>query len=388
MALVPAHAEDKEMTVTPFTITIPDAAIADLKQRLSLARFPQAVSDDWTHGQKPSFIRELAQQWRDSFDWRAWEQQLNAYPQFLAEIDGQTIHFLHVRSPEPDAIPLVLTHGWPSSFVEYLKVIGPLTDPRAHGLDPAQAFHLVIPSLPGYGFSTPLSGPGWDAIRTAKAWNTLMTRLGYEHYGAAGGDAGALVTRELAILNPKGLIGVHLQQVFAFPSGAPGEMDALSPFELGGFANLEKFQKYNGYAEIQSKRPGTLAYGLVDSPVAQLAWNAELAFGFEGEAVASTDRELFLVNTSIYWFTSSGSGQGNFYYEGAQTGGGYREIPTDVATGVASFPDDFRSVRKFAERSFSNIVRWTEMEKGGHFGALDAPDAYAAELSAFFSAVA
>jgi pimeloyl-ACP methyl ester carboxylesterase len=376
------------MSISPFTIAIPEAAIDDLKQRLALARFPQAVSDDWAHGQKPSFIRDLTQQWRDSFDWRAWERRLNAYPQFLTEIDGQTIHFLHIRSPEPNAVPLVLTHGWPSSFVEYLKVIGPLTDPRAHGLDPAKAFHLVIPSLPGYGFSTPLSGPGWDAIRTAKAWNTLMGRLGYKRYGAAGGDAGALVTRELAILNPEGLIGVHLQQVFAFPSGAPGEMDALSPFELGGFANLEKFQKYNGYAEIQSKRPGTLAYGLVDSPVAQLAWNAELAFGFEGEAVDSTDREVFLVNTAIYWFTASGSGQGNFYYEGAQTGGGYREIPTNVATGVASFPDDFRSVRKFAERSFSNIVRWTEMEKGGHFGALDAPDAYAAELSGFFSSVA
>ena len=376
------------MSITPFTISISDASIADLKQRLSQTRFPEAVSNDFTHGQKPGLIRELVAQWRDSFDWRASEQRLNAYPQFLTEIDGQTIHFLHVRSPEPNAIPLVLTHGWPSSFVEYLKVIGPLTDPRAHGLDPAKAFHLVIPSLPGYGFSTPLSGPGWDAIRTAKAWDTLMTRLGYDRYGAAGGDAGALVTRELAILNPKGLIGVHLQQVFAFPSGAPGEMDALSPFELGGFANLEKFQKYNGYAEIQSKRPGTLAYGLVDSPVAQLAWNAELAFGFEGEAVDSADREVFLVNTSIYWFTASGSGQGNFYYEGAQTGGGSREIPTNVATGVASFPDDFRSVRKFAERSFSNIVRWTEMEKGGHFGALDAPDAYAAELSAFFSSVA
>jgi len=376
------------MTITPFTIAIPDAAIADLKQRLSQARFPEAVSNDFTHGQKPGLIRELAAQWRDSFDWRAWEQRLNAYPQFLTEIDGQTIHFLHIRSPEPNAIPLVLTHGWPSSFVEYLKVIGPLTDPRAHGLDPAKAFHLVIPSLPGYGFSTPLSGPGWDAIRTAKAWNTLMGRLGYERYGAAGGDAGALVTRELAILAPEGLIGVHLQQIFAFPSGAPGEMDALSPFEMAGFANLETFQKYNGYAEIQSKRPGTLAYGLVDSPVAQLAWNAELTFGFEGEAVDSADRDIFLVNTSIYWFTASGSGQGNFYYEGAQTGGGYREVPTAVATGVASFPDDFRSVRKFAERSFSNIVRWTEMEKGGHFGALDAPDAYAAELSGFFSSVA
>jgi pimeloyl-ACP methyl ester carboxylesterase len=375
------------MNITPFTISVSDAALSDLQQRLAMTRYPDAVRDDWHQGQKPGFIRELASQWQDSFDWRAWERRLNAYPQFLTEIEGQTIHFLHIRSPEPNAVPLVLTHGWPSSFLEFIEVIGPLTVPRAHGLDAGIAFDLVIPSLPGYGFSTPLAGQGWDPIRTARAWDMLMKGLGYERYGAAGGDAGALVTREMAILNPEGLLGVHLQQVFAFPSGAEGEMDRLSPFELAGFANLEKFQKYNGYAEIQSKRPGTLAYGLVDSPVAQLAWNAELAFGFEGEASASFDRDLFLANTSIYWFTSTGSGQGSFYFEGAQTGGGYREIPTDVPTAVASFPDDFRSVRSFVERSFSRIEQWTEMDKGGHFGALDAPDAFAADVASFFSKV-
>ena len=375
------------MNITPFTIAIPDAAIADLRQRLENTRFPDVVNNDWSHGQKPEFIRELASQWLNDFDWRAWESRLNAYPQFTTAIDGQTIHFLHIRSAEPDAIPLVLTHGWPSSFIEFLSVIGPLTDPRGHGRAGAQAFDLVIPSLPGYGFSTPLAGPGWDPIRTARAWDKLVKGLGYATYGAAGGDAGALVTRELAILKPEGLVGVVLQHIFAFPSGAEGEMDRLSPFELGGFANLEKFQQYNGYAEIQSKRPGTLAYGLVDSPVAQLAWNAELSFGFEGEAADSFDRDLFLANTSVYWFTSSGSGQGNFYLEGARSGGGYREVPTDTPTAVVSFPDDFRSVRSFAERSFSRIVQWTEMEKGGHFGAVDAPEAYVDEVSRFFAAI-
>ena len=374
-------------TITPFKIAIDEAQIVDLHQRLRLARFPNTYSRDWSHGQPVHFIRELAEQWLNDYDWRAWETRLNGYPQFLTEIDGQTIHFLHVRSPEPDAIPLVLTHGWPSSFVEFLHVIGPLTDPRAHGNPGAQAFHLVIPSLPGYGFSTPLAGPGWEPVRTAAAWDVLMKRLGYARYGAQGGDGGALVSRELAILAPEGLIGVHLQQVFAFPSGAPGEMDKLSPFELAGFANLEKFQQYNGYADIQSKRPGTLAYGLVDSPVAQLAWNAELFFGFEGEAAQTFDRELFLTNTAIYWFTSSGSGQGNFFREAGKTGGGYREIPTAVPTAVASFANDFRSVRSFAERSFSNIVQWTEVEHGGHFAAADATEALVADMRGFFSQV-
>lgn len=374
-------------TITPFKIAIDDAKIEDLQQRLRMARFPNTFSRDWSRGQPVQFIRELTEQWLHAYDWRAWEARLNAYPQFLTEIDGQTIHFFHVRSPEADAVPLVLTHGWPSSFVEFLPIIDQLTNPSAHGNPGAQAFHLVIPSLPGYGFSTPLAGPGWEAVRTAAAWDVLMKRLGYTRYGAQGGDGGALVSRELAILAPEGLIGVHLQQVFAFPSGAPGEMDKLSPFELAGFANLEKFQKYNGYADIQSKRPGTHAYGLVDSPVAQLAWNAELFFGFEGEAVASMDRDLFLTNASIYWFTNSGSEQGNFFLETAQTGGGYREIPTAVPTAVASFPNDFRSVRTFVERSFSNIVQWSEMESGGHFATVDASDALVADIRSFFSQV-
>jgi pimeloyl-ACP methyl ester carboxylesterase len=371
--------------MTPFTIAVADEQIADLEQRLAMTRWPETFNDGWQRGQPVPFIKELADQWLNAYDWRKHEAELNRYPHFLTEIDGQTIHFMHVKSPEPNAMPLLLTHGWPSSFAEFLPMVGPLTDPRAHGLDAEVAFDLVIPSLPGVGFSTPLAGPGWDAVRIAEAWDTLMKQLGYERYGAHGGDAGALVTRELAILNPKGLAGIHVQQIFAFPDGTPGEMDKLSAFEMEGFANLEEHQRYGGYVDIQSKRPGTLAYGLVDSPVAQLAWSSELFFGFEGDAADTFDREAFLTHVSIYWFTNSGSAQGDIFYEGAKTGGGYREIMQDVPTAVASFPRDFRSVRSFAERSASNIAQWTEMPDGGHFAAHDATEALAADIRRFFA---
>ena len=268
-------------TIRPFRIDIPQEQIADLRRRLAATRWPQPVVQDFTHGQALSLVRELAAYWADGFDWRAQEARLNRYPQFLTEIDGQTIHFIHVKSKEPNAFPLILTHGWPSSPAEYLDLIGPLTDPRSHGLDASQAFDLVIPSVPGMGLSSPLASAGWDAARTAAAWDTLMNRLGYTRYGAQGGDVGALVGRELGILAPEGLVGVHVQQIFAFPTGAEGEMEGLSPFEVEGFKGLEYFRKYAGYIDIQSKRPGTLAYGLVDSPVALLSWNAELFFGFE-----------------------------------------------------------------------------------------------------------
>jgi pimeloyl-ACP methyl ester carboxylesterase len=368
--------------ITPFTIAIPDEAIDDLKIRLEGARWPHATTNDWSRGQPVSFIRELADQWLKTFDWRKHEAELNAYPQFLTEIDGQTIHFLHIKSKEPNAFSLILTHGWPSSVYEFVDVIGPLTSPP----DGQQAFDLVIPSLPGFGFSSPLSEAGWDTARTAKGWDTLMKRLGYTSYGAQGGDVGALVSKELGVLGPDGLVGVHLQQIFAFPTGAPGEMEKLSPFELEGFANLDKFQKYSGYNDIQQKRPGTLAYGLVDSPVGQLAWNSELFFGFEGEGAEYTDREKYLTHASIYWFTATGGSAANIYFEDAQSGSGYREAKNNTPTGVAVFPWDFRSVRSFAERA-NNIVHWTEMPRGGHFAATDAPDLLVEDIRKFFGAL-
>lgn len=374
------------MQFTPFKVEFSDEAVADLKERLAMTKWPGQVGEGWTHGQPVSFIQELAQQWGERFDFAKAAATLNRYPQFTTEIDGQTIHFLHIKSKEPNAFPLVLTHGWPSSVLEFFSVIGPLTDPRAHGLDPALAFDLVIPSVPGYGWSTPIAAAGWDSARVAKAWDALMKGLGYERYGAQGGDLGALVTKELGILHPEGLAGIHLQQIFAFPTGAPGEMEKLSPFEREGFANLDTFQKYAGYQAIQQKRPGTLSFGLTDSPAAVLAWNAELFFGFEGQGAAFIDRETYLTHASIYWFSGTAGSAANIYFEDAQTGAGYREDWNATPTGVAVFPWDFRSVRSFAERG-NNIVHWTEMPRGGHFAAMDAPEPLVEDMREFFGKV-
>jgi pimeloyl-ACP methyl ester carboxylesterase len=374
------------MKLTPFKVEFTPEAIADLKERLAMTKWPAPVASDWSHGQPVHFIKELADQWGERFDFTKAEATLNRYPQFLTEIDGQTIHFLHVKSKEPNALPLLLTHGWPSTVYEFFPVIGPLTDPRAHRLDPALAFDLVIPHVPGYGWSTPIAGPGWDSAHVAKAWEALMKGLGYRRYGAQGGDLGALIAKELGLLQPEGLVGVHLQQIFASPTGAPGEMEKLTPFELDGFKNLDLFKKYSGYQAIQEKRPGTLSYGLTDSPAAVLAWNAELFFGFEGQGAQLIDRETYLTHASIYWFTGTAGSAANIYFEDAQTGSGYREDWNATPTGVAVFPWDFRSVKSFAQRG-NNIVHWTEMPHGGHFAAMDAPDLLVEDVRTFFAKV-
>jgi pimeloyl-ACP methyl ester carboxylesterase len=369
--------------ITPFRISVPESAIADLKARLSQTRWPTPTTSDYSRGQPVEFIQELCEQWLRRYDWRTHEAELNAYPQFMTTIDGQPIHFLHIKSKVPGAFPLILSHGWPGTFVEFLDLIGPLTDPATHGLDASLAFDLVIPSLPGFGFSTPLVSAGWDTIKIAQAWDVLMKRLGYAHYGAHGGDFGAGVGRELGILAPAGLIGTHMLQIFAFPQGEPGEMDKLTPFEMEGMAILEDYGRHDGYLQIQSKRPATLAFGLVDSPVAQLAWISELWFGFDGANRDSVDRNRFLTHTSIYWFTATGGSAANIYFEGEQSGAGFRELQNSTPTGVSVFPYDYRSVRSFSERS-NNIVHWTEMPRGGHFAASDAPDLLVADLRKFF----
>jgi pimeloyl-ACP methyl ester carboxylesterase len=373
-----------DTTIHPFELHVAQERIDDLKARLRATRWPQPVVQDFSHGQALPLMQQLATYWAERFDWRAQEAKLNRLPQFTTQIDGQTIHFIHVRSKEPAALALILTHGWPSSPLEYLDLVGPLTDPRAHGLDPGFAFDVVIPSLPGMGLSSPLSAAGWDAARTAAAWRTLMKRLGYSRYGAQGNDAGAMVVRELGILAPEGLVGVHLQQIFAFPSGAPDEMQNLSAFEQEGFANLGYFQKYAGYADIQSKRPGTLAYALSDSPAALLAWNAELFYGFLGENAATVDRDRFLTHVGLYWFTGTGGQAAEFYFANAASGAGYRELPSHTPTAVAVFPNDFRSVRRFAARSHSRLVQWTEMPRGGHFANQTDPGLVIDDVRRFF----
>jgi pimeloyl-ACP methyl ester carboxylesterase len=370
--------------IRPFRIEVSDAELEDLRDRLARTRWPDELPGaGWSYGVALEYVKEMAEHWRTSFDWRKQEAVLNEFPQFTTTIDGTNVHFLHVRSPEPDAMPLILTHGWPGSVAEFLDVIGPLTDPRSHGGDAADAFDLVIPSIAGYGFSGPTRETGWDSARIAKAWDALMERLGYERYGAHGGDAGALITRELGILKPKGLVGVHLLQIFAFPSGDPDEMARMDDFEKQGMEILANFDAVSGYVKISQTRPQTLTYGLTDSPAGQLAWNSELFMGFGGENVGNVDRDRFLTHVTIFWVTATAGSSARQYLEDAKTGAGYREVPNETPTGVSVFPNDFRSVRAFAERS-NNIVHWSQMDRGGHFAASDAPDLLVEDLRTFF----
>jgi len=370
--------------IQPFRIDVSDADLEDLRDRLARTRWPDELPGvGWSYGVSRDFVNEMTELWRSSFDWRKQEAVLNEFPQFTTMIDGTNVHFLHVRSPEPNAMPLILTHGWPGSVAEFLDVIGPLTDPVSHGGDAVEAFDLVIPSIPGYGFSGPTNDTGWDSARVAKAWDTLMKRLGYERYGAHGGDAGALITRELGILKPEGLVGVHVLQIFAFPTGDPEEMAKMDDYEKEGMKNLENFEASSGYLKIQQTRPQTLAYGLTDSPAGQLAWNSELFAGFGGENASNVDRDRFLTHVSIFWFTATAGSSAREYYEDAKSGAGYREVPNETPTGVSVFPYDFRSVRAFAERS-NNIVHWSQFDRGGHFAASDAPDLLVEDLRTFF----
>ncbi|WP_433272652.1 epoxide hydrolase family protein [Actinosynnema sp. CS-041913] len=256
--------------IRPFRAEIPQAALDDLNARLAQTRWPAALSgDDWDYGVPVTYLRELAEHWRTGYDWRAHEARLNSFPQYITGIDGSDVHFLHVTSPEPDAVPLIMTHGWPGSVFEFLDVIGPLTDPRAHGGDPADAFHVVVPSIPGFGFSGPTTQGRWDHRRVARAWAELMRRLGYDSYGAQGGDFGSGISRELGIIAPDNVIGIHLNSSPTFPDGDPSTLDDLDRERLAGWARHQA--ETSGYVAVQATRPQTLAYALTDSPVGQLA---------------------------------------------------------------------------------------------------------------------
>jgi pimeloyl-ACP methyl ester carboxylesterase len=300
----------------------------------------------------------------------------------LSRLDAKPVpnqwsqQFLHVRSPEPNALPIILTHGWPGSVFAYLDVIGPLTDPRAHGLDPADAFDVVIPSVPGFGFSGPTRERGWDRRRIARAWVELMRRLGYERYGAVGNDGGSFVSPEVGRLDPEHVVGVHVTQVFSFPSGDPDEFAGLSEADLGGLKYLEYFMKEKmAFNQLQSTQPQTLAYALLDSPVGQLAWSAQLLEGL--------DAQFILDNVTLYWLTGTAGSSARMYWEDfhAQPG---EAPPTTAPLGVAVFPRDFRSIRKFAERDHRNLVRWSEFADGGHYAAHEVPDLLAGDLRSFF----
>ncbi|MFI5571216.1 epoxide hydrolase family protein [Streptomyces sp. NPDC051740] len=377
----------------PFRIDIPQDQLDDLRRRLEATRWPDELPEvGWSRGVPLGYLKELAEYWRTSFDWRAAEARLNAHPQFVTEIDGAPVHFLHITSPEPDATPLLLTHGWPGSVAEFLDVIGPLSDPRSHGGDPAQAFHLVIPSIPGYGFSRPLPEKGWDTGRIARAWATLMERLGYDRYLAQGGDAGAVISLELGRIDPEHVIGVHVNMLMTFPSGDPAELAGLGPADQARLGKLARFDaELSGYMKVQQTRPQTLAYALTDSPVGQLAWIVERFLDWtsaEQRPEEAVDRDLLLTVVSIYWLTATAGSSAQFYFEGAEgvraAASGAVPPPLTVPVGVAVFPDDiFVPIRSLAERDLPHLTHWTEFEHGGHFAAMEQPAALTGDIRAF-----
>jgi epoxide hydrolase len=370
--------------IRPFRIDIPSSDLDDLRERLARTRYPEQLPGDaWQKGAPVDYLREWAEYWRDSYDWRAQEKLLNERPQFLTEIDGQTIHFLHVVSPEPDAFPLILTHGWPGSVVEFLDVIGPLSNPRAYGGSPSDAFHLVIPSIPGFGFSTPLSDTGWDSRRTASAFAQLMARLGYERYGAQGGDFGALISPDLGRVDPDHVVGVHVNAatVGFIPFGEVDE-SGLTDVERGRIARMKRFlSEGNGYFQIQGTKPQTIAYGLNDSPVGQLAWIVEKFREWTHGDEVTVDRDRVLTNVMLYWLTGTAGSAANMYYE--LTHSGVWPTPSAVPTAVTAFAQDI-SIRSAAEQ-LNTIARWTDFHTGGHFAAMETPDLLVGDVRAFFA---
>jgi epoxide hydrolase len=385
--------ERADAMIRPFRIDVPQNDVDDLRDRLARTRWPDLPGEDWSTGVPLAYLKELAGYWGNGFDWRANEARLNGFPQFTTEIDGQTIHFLHVRSPEPEALPLVVTHGYPSSIAEFRDLIGPLTDPRAHGGDAADAFHVVAPSLPGFGFSSPLSDTGWESTRTAKAWVELMGRLGYERYGAHGGDIGAGISGDLGIHDPHRVVGAHVSTdptALALIGGLlPDETDDLTEAQKARLEELRGWEADGrGYLQIQSTRPQTLGYGLNDSPVAQLAWIVEKFKEWTNPAAElpedAVDRDQLLTNVSIYWFTGTGASAARFIYEAAHADRDWG-ARSPVPTGMAVFAAD--NLLGHILNGDGHVEHWSEFEVGGHFPAMEAPEPLVDDIRTFFRAL-
>jgi len=383
--------------IRPFKIDVAQADLDDLLTRLARTRLPQpAPGDDWDLGTPNHYLREMVDRWQNKFDWREQEARMNEFPQYLTEIDDQTVHFLHVPSAVEGATPLLLIHTYPGSFVDFLDMIGPLTDPVAHGGSAEDAFYVVVPSIPGFGFSTPLADRGWTMARVARTFDKLMRRLGYDSYGAHGSDAGAMISRELGLLNPPGFLGLHVLQLFSFPSGDPSEFEKFTPEDYAALAHLEWFQSVGGYNAINSTRPQTVAVGISDSPVGQLAWN-ELFNSF-GNGTSLVTPEQILTEVSLYWFTNTSANAGRYHYEEAHAGThpvvsegedrGATTPPVNTApTGVAVFADDFKTIRPLAERDNTNIVHWSNFPEGGHYASLERPNDVTTDLRTFFASL-
>ncbi|WP_227353918.1 epoxide hydrolase family protein [Haladaptatus salinisoli] len=379
--------------IQPFTIEIPQEDLDDLNERLERTRWPDELPEvGWTRGVPLEYLKDLVQRWQNDYDWREWETKLNEFPQFETTIDGQTVHFLHVRSPEPDALPLIVSHGYPSTFVEFSDIIGPLTDPVSHGGDAADAFHVVAPSIPGFGFSTPVSEPGWEMARTARAYAELMNRLGYERYVVQGGDVGAGILGMLAGFDSERVAAVHtnsdplavIGSLDYLPEGAARLTD-LSEDDRAAVERMKSIsEEGSGYLKLQSNRPQTIAYSLTDSPVGQLAWIVENfkewtdpAAEFPEDAV---DLDQLLTNVSVFWFTRTGASAARFLYETAHSTE-WGE-PGTAPQGWAQF-----AAQPFVRAVMDpdrEIDHWSEFDRGGHFPAMEVPEPLVGDLREFF----
>ncbi|GAA1674925.1 hypothetical protein GCM10009830_21810 [Glycomyces endophyticus] len=354
-----------EHRIERFTVDIADADLKDLQERLARVRFADQIPG--SYGVSTDRVRRLVEYWRDGYDWRAWETRLNAHPQFTTEIDGQNVHFVHARSEREDAFPLILTHGWPGSVAEFLDVVEPLT---------AADFHLVIPSIPGFGFSGPTTEPGWDNQRVARAWAELMARLGYTRYGAAGNDAGSMISPEVGRTDPDHVAGVHVTQVFSFPSGDPAEFESLAPEDFATLETLDHFMKHkSAFNTLHSQQPQTLAHALADSPAGLLGWNAQLLD-------ESVDDDFVLTNVAIYWFTGTAGSSTRLYYENAQAEP--PTAPTTTPLALSGAAGDFHGIRAFAARDHTDLRAWTVHPQDSHYLHHTVPTEITADIAAFF----
>jgi pimeloyl-ACP methyl ester carboxylesterase len=376
--------------MVPFRVGFDPDAVDDLRRRLRNTRWPERETvDDWSQGVPLAFVQDLAAYWCDGYDFDAAEERMNAWPQFTTRIEDLDIHFVHGRSPEPGALPMVITHGWPGTYVEFLEVIGPLTDPAAHGGDAADAFHVVCPSLPGFGFSSKPTSRGRGVPWIGDAWATLMARLGYGRYGAQGGDWGAAVTNYLGETHRDHVVGIHVNMPLA-PLGPL--TDDATDFERRSLEDFQWHQRWGtGYQYQQSSRPQTLGYGLVDSPAGQLAWIVEKYWAWtdcDGDPYAIFTREQLLDNVTVYWFTASGASSGRLYWESTSTDPALIARiagPITVPAGCSVFPREIRRPsRRWAEQVYTNLHYWNHPERGGHFAAFEQPALFVDEVRSSF----
>ena len=373
--------------ISPFVISISDQQITDLNNRIANTRWPDAeTTADWNQGVPLAYVKELVQYWGGQYDQPRLANRLNAFDNFKTNLLGLNIHFMHIRSSNPNARPLLLTHGWPGSVVEFLKVIGPLTEPQEHGGNADDAFHLVIPSLPGYGFSDKPQAIGWGVEKIAEAWSALMARLGYSQYFAQGGDWGSVITSYIARQDPEHCLGIHINMGIVAPDP---NAENLTANELSIMAGWKYYQDWDsGYSKQQATRPQTLGYGLVDSPSGQAAWIVEKFYQWmdcDGHPENIVSRDELLDNIMVYWLTGSGASSARLYWESFGGGEG-REQPVSIPMGATiSTKDIFRTSERFASRVFTNIVYWKDKEEGGHFAAFEQPNAFVSELRECFS---